>query len=116
MPEDQQMAKGAGGNPAQTMSEEDRQYIRWMANHIERELDDAFYDRNVNGDDSYLKELDERYRAGFLDTDLLGENPEWDEGDAGWDTRGMALKIAKDLFKQGKGLEWNKGSEAWYVG
>jgi len=61
------------------MSDEDHGYILWMANHIERELLDAFYDRNVNGDDSYLKELDERYKAGYLDTDLLGENPEWDE-------------------------------------
>ena len=107
MPEDQQMTKGAGGNPAQTMSEEDRQYIRWMADHIERELEDALYDWNVNGDDSYFKELDKRYKAGFFNTDLFGHNPEWDEGDAGWDTRGMALKIAKDLFKRGKGLEWN---------
>jgi hypothetical protein len=49
--------KGAGGNPAQTISEEDRQYIRWMADHIERELEDALYDWNVNGDDSYFKEL-----------------------------------------------------------
>lgn len=47
------------------MSEEDRQYVRWMADHIERELEDALYDWNVNGDDSYFKELDKRYEAGF---------------------------------------------------
>jgi hypothetical protein len=107
MPEDREAANSAGWSPEEPISDEDHEYILWMVNHIQGELDDAFYDRNVNGDDSYLKELDERYGAGFLDTDLLGENPEWDEGDAGWDTRGMALKIAKDLFKRGKGLEWN---------
>jgi hypothetical protein len=103
---DREASKSAARSLEEPMSEEDREYILWMANHIEREFNDAFYDRNVNGDDSYLKDLDKRYAAGFLTTDLLGENPEWDEGDAGWDTRGMALKIAKDLFKRGKGLEW----------
>jgi hypothetical protein len=36
------------------------------ADHIERELGHALYDWNVNGDDSYFKELDKRYEAGFL--------------------------------------------------
>jgi hypothetical protein len=106
MAEDQQAAKRAGSSLAQPISEEDREYIRWMANHIERQLEDAFYDWNINGDDSYFKELDKRYQAGFFNTDLFGYNPEWDEGDSGWDTRGMALKMAKDLFKRGRGLEW----------
>jgi hypothetical protein len=104
--EDREATKSAARSSAEPVSQEDREYILWMANHIERELNDAFYDRHVNGDDSYLKDLDKRYAAGFLTADLFGENPEWDEGDAGWDTRGMALKIAKDLFKRGKGLEW----------
>jgi hypothetical protein len=47
------------------------------------------------------------YQAGFFNTDLFGHNPEWDEGNDWWSTRAMALKIAKDLFKRGKGLEWN---------
>jgi hypothetical protein len=72
MPKDREAANSSGWSPEKPMSDEDHEYILWMANHIERELDDAFYDRNVNGDDSYLKELDERYGAGFLDTDLLG--------------------------------------------
>jgi hypothetical protein len=80
MLEDREAANSTGWSPEKGMSDEDHEYILWMANHIERELDDAFYDRNVNGDDSYLKELDERYKAGFLQTDLFGENPEWDEG------------------------------------
>jgi hypothetical protein len=69
-------------------------------------LEDAFYDRSISGDDSYFKELDKRYQAGFFNTDLFGYNPEWDECDDWWSTRAMALKIAKDLFRRGKGLEW----------
>jgi hypothetical protein len=106
MSEDQQAAKSAGASPAQPISEEDREYIRWMTRHIERELEDALWDWNINGDDSYFKELDKRYEAGFFNTDLFGYNPEWDEGDDAWSTRAMALKIAKDLFKRRKGLEW----------
>src|ERR1700692_700427 len=65
MLEDREAANSRGWSPEDPVSDEDHEYILWMANHIERELDDAFYDRNVNGDDSYLKELDERYKAGF---------------------------------------------------
>jgi hypothetical protein len=61
---------------------------------------------NIKDDDSYFKELDKRYHAGFFNTDLFGYNPEWDNGDDSWSTRAIALKIAKDLFKRGKGLEW----------
>lgn len=53
MPEDHQAANSAGSSPAQLISEEDREYIRWMTDYIERELEDAFYDWNFNGDDSY---------------------------------------------------------------
>jgi hypothetical protein len=65
MLEDREAANSTGWSPEKHMSDEDHEYILWMANHIERELDDAFYDRNVNGDDSYLKELDERIRQAF---------------------------------------------------
>jgi hypothetical protein len=60
MLEDRVAANGTGWSPEKPISDEDHEYILWMANHIERELDDAFYNRNVNGDDSYLKELDKR--------------------------------------------------------
>ena len=106
MPEDQQAAKSAAGSPPHPISEEDREYIRWITRHIERELEDALWDWNINDDDSYFKKLDKRYHAGFFNTDLFGYNPEWDGGDDSWSTRAIALKIANDLFKRGKGLEW----------
>jgi hypothetical protein len=66
---------------------------------------DALWDWNIDGDDSYSEELDKRYQAGFLNTDLFGYNPKSDDGDEYWCARAMAIKIARDLFKRGKGLE-----------
>jgi hypothetical protein len=104
---DREASKSAARSLKEPMSEEDREYILWMADHIECELNDAFYDRNVNGDDSYLKDLDKRYAAGFLTTDFLPLPRAWP----------MCIDCRLDLWQgsDGAGGDQRRGLSGWFA-